>query len=72
MTALQGRVVDRLVLVGVDADRQAARVGGGLEDAAARATGRVVDDVGAAVEHALGHDLAPGRVVEAGEVTGRA
>ena len=41
---------------------------GRREDAAAGATGGVVDDVGAALVHALGRGLALGRVVEAAEV----
>src|SRR3954468_13675019 len=66
---LQGRVTDGLVLVGVDADRAGAGLGRRLEDALTRATSRVVDDVRAALVHALGDDLALGRVGEAGEVT---
>ena len=46
----------------------AAGLGGRLEDTATGATGSVVDDVGAAVVHALGGRLALGRVTEAGEV----
>src|SRR3954469_20112668 len=68
---LQRGVTDRVVLVGVDPDRPLVRGGRGLEDAETRATGSVVDDVGTGVVHALRHDLALGRVVEAGEVTGR-
>ena len=49
-------------LVGVDTDRELARRLGGGEDTAARATGGVVDDVGAALVHALGGRLALGRV----------
>ena len=66
---LQGRVVDGVVLVGVDTDRALARGGSRLEHAEAGAAGRVVDDVGAGVVHALRDDLALGRVVEPGEVT---
>ena len=43
-----------------------------LEHALPGRAGRVVDDVGAAVELAAGHLLALRRVVEAGEVAGRA
>ena len=45
-----------------------AGLGGRLEDTATGATGSVVDDVGAAVVHALSGRLALGRVSEAGEV----
>src|SRR5215211_1649499 len=68
---LQGRVADRVVLVLIDADGPLVRGGGGLEYAQARATRGVEHDVGAGVVHALGDDLALGRVVEAGEVPGR-
>src|SRR3954454_21183578 len=67
---LQRRVADGLVLVGVDADGTGVGGLGRLEDADAGAAGRRVDDVSALVVHALGDDLALGRVVEAGEVTG--
>src|SRR3954454_23132925 len=67
---LQRGVADRLVLVGVDADRAAVGGLGRLEDAEAGAAGRRVDDVGALVVHALGDDLALRRVVEPGEVAG--
>ena len=50
---LQGRVVDGVVLVGVDTDRALVRGGGRLEHAEAGAAGRVVDDVGTGVVHAL-------------------
>src|SRR5919112_3106484 len=58
----------RLGLVGVHADRLGVRGLGRLEDAGAGATGGVVDDVGAGVEHALRGGLALGRVVEPAEV----
>src|SRR3954454_12737457 len=67
---LQRGIPDRLVLVGVDADGTGVGGLGRLEDADAGAAGRRVDDVSALVVHALGDDLALGRVVEAGEVTG--
>src|SRR5690606_8153341 len=62
------RRVGGVVLVGVDTARLAAGLGGRLEDAATRATGRVVDDVRTVLVHALGRGLALGRVTEAGEV----
>ena len=70
---LEGRVVDGVVLVGVDADRATARAAAAASKTpVTRTAGRVVDDVGAGLEHALRDDLAAGRVAEAGEVTGRA
>src|SRR3954447_335065 len=66
---LEGRVVHGVVLVGVHTDRALARGGGRLEDAEARTAGRVVNDAGAGVIHALRDDLALRRVVEPGEVT---
>src|SRR3954470_2443897 len=68
---LQRRVVDGLVLVGVDADRPAAGRRRRPEDARTRTARRVVDDVGTRVEHARGQDLGTRGVVEPAEVTGR-
>ena len=52
------------VLVGVDADGPLALagLGGRVEDAEAGLAGGVVDDVGAALVHAVGRGLALGRV----------
>ena len=56
--ALQHRGQDRagvqVVLVAVDADRELAGVGGGLQHAEARTAGGGEDDVGASVELRLG------------------
>src|SRR5690349_748614 len=65
---LEGRIVDGVVLVGVDTDRALVRGRGRLEHTETGTTGGVVDDVCTRVEHALGHDLTLGRVVEPGEV----
>src|SRR3954471_20215809 len=62
---LQGRVVDGLVLVGVDTDRPLVRGGGRLEHTETGTAGDLEDDVGSGVVHALSHDLPLGRVAEA-------
>ena len=60
---LQRRVVDRLVLVGVDTDRPRAGRGSGLEDTGAGTAGDLEDDVGTGLVHALrrGSARGPGR-----------
>src|SRR5215210_1109103 len=57
-----------LRLVGVDSDGHRVRGLGGLEDAATRTAGGLVDHVCATLEHALGSRLALGGVAEAAEV----
>ena len=52
------------VLVGVDADRVVAGLLGRLDDAKAGAAGDLVDDVGAFLEHRLGHLQADRRIAE--------
>ena len=59
------------VLVGIDADAELAGVGGRLQHADAGAAGRVVDDVGAAVDLALGELAALDRVVPGGAASCR-
>src|SRR4029453_14023243 len=56
-----------LVLVGVNADGELVLLLRRGEETGTRATGGVVDHVGPVVIHALGDDLALGRVIESGE-----
>ncbi len=75
ITSLRRRL-DRVVLVGVDTDRELRRLGrvrgrDRLEHALPRPAGRVVDDVGTPVELPAGRLVAAHRVVEAARVAGR-
>src|SRR5690606_26728580 len=64
-------LLDRLALVGVDADGLLAGRRGGLEHAEAGVARGVVDDLRAVLEHLLGRDLALVGGAEAGEVAVR-
>ncbi len=52
------------VLIGVDADREFSGLLRRLDDAEAGAAGHLIDDVGAGVEHRLGHLQADRRIAE--------